>query len=301
MPASVYLWCPAYPLRSLEQVTAASESAQRFATAIGASLSLDAQFLDLGAVGVWPPVNLRTPSLLAALEHEYLLAARGGYGCLDLLNHLPSATPLPYLIGYSDVTVLHAAWRVLGATESLYGFMPGVPHGERALTTAIQCVQGFGLSCEQLNYPTVTVAHEGSGTGPLFAACLSVLVGLVGTRWMPNLRGCVLALEDIDERPYRLDRALWQLHASGSLDGIVGLITNAFPATNPADYAGPTANVVMSTWAKRLGIPAIVGFPFGHHPDPLSLPCGRSCQLQAHESNWSVSIASRVLNSTAHS
>ena len=293
MPSSIYLWSPAYPLRSADQVVSATAAAQLFATAMGATLTVDEHLADLGAVGVWPSVTKRIPGLRTALSHDFLLAARGGYGCLDLLNHLPPTNPLPYLIGYSDVTVLHAAWRVLGATESLYGFMPGVPHGERAMTTAIQCASGLGLHCEQTNYPSVSVVQEGQGSGPLFVACLSVLVGLIGTPWMPNLRGCILAIEDIDERPYRLDRALWQLHASGCLEGVVGLITNSFPATNPADYAGPSAEMMVTKWAQQLKIPAIIGFPFGHHPDPLALPCGRACQLQVTNSTWSVAISAR--------
>ena len=111
MPSSIYLWSPAYPLRSADQVVSATAAAQLFATAMGATLTVDEHLADLGAVGVWPSVTKRIPGLRTALSHDFLLAARGGYGCLDLLNHLPPTNPLPYLIGYSDVTVLHAAWR----------------------------------------------------------------------------------------------------------------------------------------------------------------------------------------------
>jgi muramoyltetrapeptide carboxypeptidase len=106
-----------------------------------------------------------------------------------------------------------------------------------------------------------------------------VLTGLVGTPWMPDLRGHLLAIEDIDERPYRLDRDLWQLHRSGALRGITGLIGGTFPAHLPEGYAGPTAATVLTAWADRLGIPALGGVPFGHEADPLTLALRRPSHL----------------------
>ncbi len=145
--------------------------------------------------------------------------------------------------------------------------------------------------------PEVQPIHPGHASGPLFAACLRVLVGLVGTRFMPDLRGRLLAIEDIDERPYRIDRDLHQLYLAGHLDGITGLITNAFPCTLPELYQGPTATDIIQRWAQRLNIPAIVAVPFGHHADPLALPCGRPATLHVSTNDWSLIIASR--NSTS--
>jgi muramoyltetrapeptide carboxypeptidase len=141
--------------------------------------------------------------------------------------------------------------------------------------------------------PEVRVVRHGAAQGPLFAGCLRVLAGLVGTPWMPDLRGRVLALEDIDERPYRIDRDLQQLHLAGCLAGVVGLVTNAFPATLPAGYRGPSSGDIVRAWAERLGVPALVDLPFGHHADPLTLACGRATTLRAGHGTWSLEQAVR--------
>lgn len=244
--------------------------------------------------GAWAQADLRRAAFRQALTHDLLVAGRGGYGCLDLLEVVATHTgPLPGLVGYSDVTILHAAWAVHGAPETLYGFMPGVPHGSRALGTAIALWQGHGQRWDGGSLPEVQVVRQGVVQGTLFAGCLRVLAGLIGTRWMPDLRGRILGIEDIDERPYRIDRDLRQLHLAGCLEGVAGLVTNSFPATLPNGYRGPSSSDIIRDWAERLGIPALVGLPFGHHADPLTLPCGRAATLCADHHGWSLDIARR--------
>ncbi len=290
---SVVLWCPAYPLPPARQQPAIS-AALAFTQAIAAELTVSADFTTWLGEGAWAPAVSRRMTFRHALTHEVLLAGRGGYGCLDLLAEVAVHTgPLPGLIGYSDLSVLHAAWAVRGGPETLYGFMPGVPHGNRALSSAIALWQGAGQCWDGAQMPEVLVVHQGAASGPLFAGCLRVLAGLVGTRWMPNLRGRLLAIEDLDERPYRIDRDIQQLQLAGCLDGVVGLITNSFPATVPAGYQGPTSAEVIAAWAQRLGIPALINLPFGHLDDPLTLPCGRTTTLSAGSDGWRLDIAAR--------
>lgn len=293
MPWSVFLWCPAYTLPG-KRLASTLQAAREFCTAIGGDLAPAPDLgLDAG-IGAWPPISARSATFRQALRHDVLLAARGGYGCLDLLAALRGhGGPLPWLIGYSDLTVLHAAWAVLGAPESLYGFMPGVPHGDRALASVIAHWHGERQELDAQACPEVQPLRAGQAQGRLFAGCLRVLVGLVGTPWMPSLHGRILALEDIDERPYRLDRDLQQLHLAGCLEGVAGLVTNAFPADLPPGYQGPTAQQIISTWADRLHIPAIMSLPFGHHPDPLTLPCGRPATLTVTSDTWHLDIAAR--------
>lgn len=289
----VHLWCPAYTLPA-ERLPSARQAAATFARAVGLPMVEAPDLAATTATGDWRPAAVRQAGFRTALGKNVLLAARGGYGCLDLLETLRGHTgPLPYVIGYSDLTVLHAAWRVLGVPESLYGFMPGVPHGVRAPSSAISAWRGDGCRYDTATCPETSGLHSGDATGVLFAGCLRVLTGLVGTPWMPSLRGCLLAIEDIDERPYRIDRDLTQLHLAGCLDGIVGLITNAFPCTLPAGYGGPSAAVVIRSWAERLRVPAITGLPFGHHADPLALPCGRTATLSVTDATWSLTITPR--------
>ncbi|MBA3936781.1 MAG: LD-carboxypeptidase, partial [Planctomycetes bacterium] len=245
--------------------------------------------------GGWLPAEERQGDLARGLDHGVLLAARGGYGCLDLVSGLLASgrTRGPLLVGYSDLTILHACWQRNGWGESLYGFLPGIGAGPRSLDSTARLLRGEGLGWSASACPTVRTLAPGRVRAPLVAACLRVLAGLVGTPAMPELGGSILAIEDIDERPYRLDRDLWQLHAAGRLAGVVGLIGGQFTAESPAAYGGPDAGQVLAGWAGRLGVPAIVGLPFGHADDPLTLPWGRVAELVASAQGWSLDISAR--------
>ena len=293
MSPTVFLWCPAYALPA-ERLSATLTAAEVFSTNIGGKLVAAADLSVVSGSGAWRTARERQATFRQALTHDVLLAARGGYGCLDLLAALDDFTgPLPLLIGYSDLTVLHAAWAVRGEGESIYGFMPGVPHGNRAIASCESLWRGEGLALSPQTCPEVVVGRRGHAHGRLFAACLRVLTGLVGTPWMPSLRGVILAIEDIDERPYRIDRDLQQLFLAGCLDGVVGLVTNAFPGPIPNGYQGPTATQIIMAWAERLEIPAMIALPFGHHTDPLALPCGRPTTLTVETNDWQLVVQPR--------
>lgn len=285
------MWCPAYPLADATALEQARSGAGELARRCGWRLTESPLLQRHIGVGAWLPAAERRADLAALFDHDVLIAGRGGYGCLDLLDDLPAshARP-PLLIGYSDLTVLHAAWRVRGWGESLYGFMPGVSAGERCLSTTAALANGQALEFGLSTIDAATVVRTGHAEGPLFAGCLRVLAGLVGTPWMPDLTGCILAVEDIDERPYRVDRDLRQLELAGCLAGVRGLVTNAFPAASPTGYAGPSAADVVRSVADRQGIPALVGLPFGHHADPLTLPCGRMATLDCQQTTWRLGI-----------
>lgn len=293
MDRAVYLCVPAYPMRDAEQVARTLAAAAGFAARLGLPLVASPLLDHTRPAGAWLDADARRADLMRGLQHPVLLASRGGYGCLELIETLARSgdRPGPLLIGFSDLTVLHGWWRRHGRGESVYGFMPGAPHGERALASAAACALGEG--CE-LSGEAGDVVACGEAEGEVFAACLRVLAGLTGTPAMPDLAGTLLALEDIDERPYRVDRDLMQLHLAGAFRGVRGLVFGRFPCDLPDDYAGPSLRDVASSWARRLGVPAMVGLPFGHDPDPLALPCGRRAVLHCVPDGWRLDVASRV-------
>ena len=148
-----WLWCPAYPLADASAQVMCLTAADRFASALGIALTPSPLLDSHPGLGAWLPTSQRRADLLAGVTAVgatgWLLAARGGYGCVDVLDALADvpAGALPRLIGYSDLTVLHAAWHVLGARGGLYGFMPGVRHGTRTLETAIALARGETITC----------------------------------------------------------------------------------------------------------------------------------------------------------
>lgn len=287
---SCYLACPAFVPASSTAVSTAVEVARAVIEPLGFSLAVS-PVLDgpLPGPGNWLPAAVRLADLQRALGHELIWAIRGGHGCLDLVEGLMAGQPATRpgrLIGFSDLTVLHALWQRQGWPSGLHGPMPAAAHGPRALGSLGACLGGQPIICDPLQYPEVRVLQVGEAVGRLFPACLSLLAALVGTPVQPDLRGRILAIEDVDERPYRLDRFLSQLHLAGMLDGVAGLVGGLFPVDLPPGYAGPSADAVLAGWCRRLGVPGIFGLPFGHHPDPLTLPVDSPCQLQATSGEW---------------
>ncbi len=289
MPTA-WLTCPAYPPRD----TAQSELAIRRAQVLCTALNLDLRcspLLDPTPGLRAHPLTLRHQDLATWPQHALIIALRGGYGCIHLAEELTAvAAALPPLLGFSDLTVIHAARLRAGHRDGIHGAMPGVDHGAVAAETLQTLLRGQALAYSSAQAPQATVLVPGRAAGPLVPACLRVLTSLVGTPLMPDLSGCILAVEDIDERGYELDRDLKQMHLAGCLNGVTGLIFGCFPGP---DHAGPTPVEVATAWATRLALPALAGLPFGHHADPLALPVGGPAVLDLHGPGWSLSVPQR--------
>ncbi|MFW5882179.1 MAG: S66 peptidase family protein [Planctomycetota bacterium] len=280
--------CPAYGLQDQTEVELACQRAGGFCAERGWRLTVAPELAQVRGRGHW---HSRSDATVVdrVLTADVWWPARGGYGCLALADALRTRDPqrLPLLIGYSDITVLHALWWQHDCT-SVYGPMPAAACPPGALRALARALDGDAIHFSARSQSGVTPLHPGSCQGPCFAACLSVLAGLVGTSAMPALDGCLLALEDIDERPYRVDRALWQLARAGCLTGVRGLIWGVMPHENPPGYAGETMHAVLQRWARALAIPAIAGLDFGHSAQPLSLVNGRQSVLAVDAADWSL-------------
>lgn len=289
MPTAT-LWCPAYALPSAEAAQRARQGMEALAGATGLDWIAAPSCERLGYPSTWPDARLRQAELASLWGSDILVAARGGYGCIHLADQILAwPGPAPGLIGYSDLTVLHALWHRRGWGETIYGFMPATPYGRRSLASTAALVRGEGLDLGPASVPGPTAIRPGRALGTCFAACVRVLSGLCGTGLQPDLGGCILALEDVDERVYRLDRDLEQLHRSGTLAGIRGLVLGTLSATEPAGYAGPDRLALARTWSERLDVPCLFGLPFGHDQDPISLANGRATTLTVDaEGGWSL-------------
>lgn len=295
MSSRLFLWSPAYSVADAEQLQRTRDNGRWLADCVGATVVESTSLGQFLPSGSWRDGHDRRAEMESALDCQYLVAARGGYGAVELataLLHAPH-TSAGVLVGYSDVTVLHACWRIRGWGESLYGFLAGLNLGQRSRESTRQLIIGGGLSVDERSDPDVTPLHGDVADGTCFAACLRVLTGLVGTPAMPHLDGCILALEDIDERPYQIDRDLQQLYLSGALLGVRGLVFGRFPAPAVDGYSGPSALDICRRWAKRLGVPAIAGLRFGHDEDPLTLACGRLSRLTVAGTKWSLELKPR--------
>jgi muramoyltetrapeptide carboxypeptidase len=123
---------------------------------------------------------------------------------------------------------------------------------------------GAGLTAE-------AVIRAGRVEAPLLGGSLTLLAALCGTSFLPSFEGAILVLEDVDEKPYRLDRYLTQLQLSGALRGLSGVAIGQF--TN-CDGQGIRGVEVLREWALSLGVPAVEGLSFGHDDANFAVPLG---------------------------
>lgn len=235
----------------------------------------------------------RLRALTAALADptiDAILGARGGYGLtrlLPLIDPAPLRAAPKALIGFSDHTAL-LAWALTRAGVAAI-------HGPVVTQCATLADEDLGRLAELLRGDDIPalVADEGAVIcggrvqGRLVAGNLEVLRTLIGTGLLPDLAGCVLALEEIGERPYRIDRALTQLMTSGALRGVRGvavgqLVGCAEPETgNPES---PPAEAVIAERLGALGVPVVTGFGFGHDfVRNAALPVGAMVELCADD------------------
>ena len=206
-----------------------------------------------------------------------VFAARGGYGLTRLLSSLKIGSPRA-VVGFSDLTALHGALQVRGI-RSLHA--PVVTQlGRQPPACAERMFALLESSVPPAPLEGATCLVHGSAEGPLIGGNLSVLTRLLGTPFMPPTRGAVLLLEDVGERPYRIDRMWTHLRLAGALEGVVGLALGEFTGCDEkgADY---TSAEVLLSLARETGLPCARGFAIGHGALNLPVPLGARVRLDA--------------------
>ncbi|MCC7125123.1 MAG: LD-carboxypeptidase [Acidobacteria bacterium] len=208
-----------------------------------------------------------------------LLAVRGGYGSQQLLPLLDASLAresAKLLIGYSDITALHA-WLLQQGIGSLQG-----PMIERRLSVGPSAYdEASFLSAMRpepmgaLAPPSLEVLRRGEYEGVIAGGTLTQLVSLLGTPWAESVPyGAILLLEDIGERPYRIHRMLTQLAQSGLLARAGAIVFGEFTR---CDEDGGTVSIkdVLRDFVDGFQGPVLFGFPFGHAREAVwSVPLG---------------------------
>lgn len=209
-----------------------------------------------------------------------LIAIRGGYGSAQVLPLLDGAivreARKPF-VGYSDITAL-LSWHLQLGLGCFHG-----PMVDRRLSRGSEGYHRdsfLAALCEptpmgELRPETLESFRAGEAHGVLVGGTLTQLVASLGTPWAfdpPN--GCVLFLEDIGERPYRIDRMFTQLAQSGVLSRVAALLFGVFPG---CDEPGGELTIrdVLRSLTNGFPGPVLFGFPSGHTPGPTwTLPFG---------------------------
>jgi muramoyltetrapeptide carboxypeptidase len=222
-------------------------------------------------------------------DSSVIWCARGGYGLTRIINKLDAkllSRKPKCIVGFSDVTAL-LAWAYARADIcGLHGpvvTQSGTVH-PADLEATKEWLVGEVPAPLEAESDAVSVINGGSVEGPLFAANLEVLRSLIGTPFLPDLRGHILAIEEVGEAPYRIDRSLTQLIASGALRGVAGVVVGQLTACDDPKGEGdrPSAAQVVVERLTRLGVPVFTGAPFGHaSARNFPLPIGARVRLDA--------------------
>ena len=209
-----------------------------------------------------------------------LIAVRGGYGSVQLLPLLDVGlirrTPKLFM-GYSDNTSLLSWLTCQCGVTALHGPMleGRLAKGSdgfdaQSMLAFMQDGEGRALSPDAL-----AVVRGGEAVGPLFGGTITQLAASLGTPYaFDPPHGCVLFLEDVNERPYRLDRMLTQLRLAGILARARALVFGEMRGCDETN-GQPCALDVIRAFANDCQGPVITGFPSGHTTGPCwTLPLG---------------------------
>jgi muramoyltetrapeptide carboxypeptidase len=217
-----------------------------------------------------------------------IICSRGGYGTVRIIDRLDFTRFLQnpkWIVGYSDITVLHSHIHRHYGMESLHAIMPGnfkdKCDGSPSLNTLKKALFGKELS---YHFPAEQYFRKGSCKGQLVGGNLSILYSLTNTDSDISTNGKILFLEDIDEYLYHIDRMMMNLRRSGKLEGLAGLIIGGMNKMH--DNAVPfdkTANEIIAEAVEDYPYPVCYNFPAGHLDDNRALILGREVTLEIGE------------------
>ncbi len=217
---------------------------------------------------------------------DAIFCARGGYGCLRLLDRIDwqviGRSRKPF-VGYSDITSLHLGVAKTSGLPTFHGPMVAA-HARMTDATREQfwaLLESPEPTSIQDSERKPTTLVPGQVEGELAGGCLCLLAHACGSRYEPNFDGKIVLIEDVGEAVYRADRALWQLKNAGLLDSAAGFVVGTITGWKKEE-ADPPKNDPVRMFEEILGPlnkPTVLGFPFGHEPDPLLMPLGARVRL----------------------
>ncbi len=217
-----------------------------------------------------------------------ILCGRGGYGTSRLLDRLDFTRFVKkpkWIIGYSDITVLHLHIVQNFKIATLHAPMAAAFNdGEYAnvwVQSLRQALEGIKAKYTAATHP---FNRPGRSTGRLIGGNLSMLVHAIGTSSAPKTRGRILFMEDVGEYVYTVDRMMVQLKRAGWLDGLGGLIIGGFTETKDTTRPfGKSVHELMRELLATADYPICFGFPVSHDRENFALKEGVKYELSVGE------------------
>jgi muramoyltetrapeptide carboxypeptidase len=216
-----------------------------------------------------------------------IVCARGGYGSARVIPHLDRDLIREHpkvFVGSSDVTVLLLYLVQECGLVAFHGPMVGSHFGKTpsSLTDEVFLkVLTQPGPAGPLRLPDVKILRQGRAEGRLVGGCLSLLCSAIGTSYDPKTDETILFLEDVKEPPYRIDRMLTQLKASGKLRKVRGVLFGPMVQCRPPQGAGDDLEEIILDVLADLEVPILLGVPSGHGEHNVTLPLGIRVRVSA--------------------
>lgn len=207
---------------------------------------------------------------------------RGGYGTvrmIDLLDFTKFKKNPKWIVGFSDVTVIHSYVNKLNIA-TIHGAMP-ITVGKASIESIESLRKSlFGESLEY-EMPFSPANRLGNAKGEIVGGNLSILYSLMGSNTQIDCKGKILFIEDLDEYLYHIDRMMMSLKRCGCFDGLNGLIVGTMTKMKDNDIPwGKNANQIIEDVTKSYSFPVFYNFPAGHFRDNRALIFGKQVSLE---------------------
>lgn len=215
-------------------------------------------------------------------ETDIVMCLRGGYGSprlLDKLDYAKIKEKNKTLFGFSDNTALQLALLSQCDMVSFTGFNADCvanPMGEIFLQSLKDA-----LNKKEVHLKNIPALTKGTAQGRLIGGTLTLLTGLLGTPYMPDLSHSVLLVEDVHESPYKIDRMLNQLRLSGQLNNLAGVLLAKCADCIAKDPADGDVMTVFKDYFADLSIPVLTDIPYAHDNNHVILPIGQDVIINA--------------------
>jgi len=218
---------------------------------------------------------------------DAILCARGGYGLSRIIDELDFTAFLQHpkwIIGFSDISVLHARLNRLGV-PALHAPMAGAFNEGGAERESVASLKAI-LAGKPVHYtvPVHPLNRQGMANAELVGGNLSIIAHLIGSKDNLDTQGKILLIEDVGEYLYHIDRMLVQLNRAGMLQSLAGLLVGGFTELKDTTIPfGKTVEEIVREHAAEYTFPVAFHFPVSHGEPNLAVKLGVKHQLMVTE------------------
>jgi muramoyltetrapeptide carboxypeptidase len=240
--------------------------------------------------------NERLKEMQAYLDDKNvhaILCGRGGYGTgriIDKLNFTTFVQHPKWIIGFSDITLLHSHiythYKIATLHAPMAAAFANVDHNPANIVSLLKALKG-----EKNNYTTKPniLNKIGEAKGKLIGGNIALLANAIGTPSDMNTKNCMLFIEDIGEQLYAVDRMMYQLKRSGKLKNLAALIVGDFSDMQDTDRPfGKTIYEIVSDIVAEYDYPVCFNFPVGHGNENVALKVGVKYMLEVNKKRGSL-------------